>query len=204
MNTQTKIVIALTTICFILILVKTKSSTIVEKMPDFKCPPSSESSGCLGDKSIVFEDATAIAEDVLKPGMAITAPADIIIEEGDPCGYFLNEEKTYFFAIWIKPKDNRRIIKKGTKLTIRKVIKESVHLSSEIDNSPEASSTFKVRTPGDDLSFYIDIAAGDYILLRKYNGYVKFNSDKVRDVTIADILKYSDIVEVPNSAEIIK
>lgn len=199
MNTQAKIVIALMAICLVLTLFKTQSSTNIIQPPiirsEVKNPKPTE-------KLVTFEDENIPALKAIKPGMAITAPEDIDIEEDDCEGHFLSDDKTYYFSVWLKPKNTKRIIKKGTKLVVTKVVTDTVTMAGGIRNSSN-STVFKVSTLDQKQSFYVSIVASDRgVYLYKHPGYYKYSELYIRNVTIGDILKYSDVLEIPEAIDL--
>lgn len=203
MNTQAKIVIILMAICLALTLFKTQSNTnLIIQPPIIK---KSEEKKPI-EKIVTFEDESIPALDALKPGMAITAPEDIIIEEDDYCGHFLSNDKTYYLSVWMESKNTKRIIKKGTKLIITKVVTDSVTMAGGIKNSSN-STVFKVSTLNQKQSFYVALVASDRgVYLYKYPGYYKYSELYIRKVTIGDVLKHSVVSELPEAIglEIIK
>jgi len=192
--------------CIFLVLFKTaeKSPVFTENILISKVEPAKEPT----EKHVVFDNEDAFAIDAIKSGMVITCPDDIVIEEDMVHGYFLSPDKMYYFSIWMEAKNNRRMVKKGTKLVVRKAIPNEITIMKTpwLLSSPEFGSLFRVSTIGQNQTFYIDIVVSKTpIVLIKYSKYSRYRSD-ARKLRVSDILKYSDILEIPGvgDAEVIE
>lgn len=164
------------------------------------------------ENSIIFENPKAHVEDALEIGFIITAPEDIVIKAGDLDGCYLNEDKTYFFALLDDPVGYERVIKKGTKLTIEKIYdkNEDVVLYSayrsmdgypypfniylfQLANTPESTSLLRVSTENE--IFYLTLLSAKSIAVSKKDIYHLHIPKGHRNVTVEDVLKYSEILE---------